>query len=228
MNFLLHRHFARAEPAADVDADAFAMGAMLPDLFRLVAPRRALLRGANVEALRESGSAEMRALGEGVAHHHRIDRWFHACAEFEAGERDLKERFLATGTRRLLLFAHPGFEMCLDGAWLRRGGDAGQIPRAHRQLVFDAAATAGLPIDAPRLARVFDAYDDGALFDDYASSAGIARRIAGMRMSFGFGAATAQDLAAWTDALAASVIAADAALGDLEASRASFLVRERP
>jgi hypothetical protein len=229
MNFLLHRLFARAERPEGVDEAPFLLGAMLPDLLRLVAPRRSRIRGVAVDALQAHAAADVRALGDGVAHHHEIDRWFHGCSVFEAGERALKERFLATGTRRLLLFAHPAFEMCLDGAWLRR--DEGVVELgviAARELVLEAARTTSIDLDELRLRRVLAAFDDGLLYDDYRSSDGIARRIAGMRAAFGFGGSSLDDLARWSEALEPSVDASGAALLELEASRTSSLLAREP
>ncbi|MFO0614195.1 MAG: hypothetical protein U0414_16505 [Polyangiaceae bacterium] len=229
MNFLLHRHFALRERPRGGDDAAYLLGAMLPDLLRLVAPRRSRIRGAAVDALRLHAASDVRALGDGVAHHHDIDRWFHGCAVFEAGERALKDRFLETGTRRLLLFAHPGFEMCLDGAWLRREAeDVGFDFAGARDLVLEAARVTDLELDPTRVARVLAALDDGMLYDDYRSSRGIARRIAGMRLAFGFGASTADDLERWSAALEPSVESAHAALCELEASRTSSLDAARP
>lgn len=223
MNYLLHRHFARREAPPGADVERVAIGAMLPDLFRLVAPRRALLRGAAIDALRAHDDVGVRALGEGVAHHHAIDRWFHGCVVFTQGERALKERFFALGTKRLLLFAHPGFEMCLDGAWLARGEAVPPVTPADRALVVEAARVADLPVDLPRLIRVLDAYGTGLLHDDYRAPAGIARRIAGMRRAFGFGDVGEADLDRWAAALVPSVAMAPEALAALERERASFL-----
>lgn len=232
MNFLLHRHFALRERPADLDPSAFSLGAMLPDLLRLVAPRRSLLRAGALDAMRAHASEDVRVLAEGVAHHHAIDRWFHGCAVFEAGERALKDRFLATHTKRLLLFAHPAFEMCLDGAWLRvhapTGGGVGLRARDALPLVNEAVKLADIAVDAARLERVLAALEDGLLHDDYRTGAGIARRVGGMRMAFGFGAPSADDLARWTDALGPSVHEADAALGALELDRGSSLGRFGP
>lgn len=229
MNFLLHRHFALLERPAELAGEAFALGAMLPDLLRLVAPRRSLLRANAIDAMRAHSDADVRVVGEGVSHHHAIDRWFHGCAVFEAGERALKDRFLATNTKRLLLFAHPAFEMCLDGAWLRvhapTGGGVGPRATDALPLVGEAARLGEIAVDAARLRRVLAALEDGLLHDDYRSSEGIARRVGGMRMAFGFGPPTADDLARWTDALVPSAVEADGALGALERDRASSLAR---
>lgn len=89
---------------------------MLPDLWRMahksVRPARA---DARIEA-----TPELSDVLAGVLHHGRADTAFHASASFHEGERTLARDLAKVGASRLSLFAHIGWELCLDGALLRR------------------------------------------------------------------------------------------------------------
>jgi hypothetical protein len=125
VNFLLHHAFASAETGSPVAG----VGAMLPDLWRMAHPRvRARSRATMGPARAEDGHDAPRAargaedeLARGVAHHLAIDAWFHATEAFGEGERRLAARLRALEVPKLALFAHAGWELCLDGAWVRRG-----------------------------------------------------------------------------------------------------------
>ncbi len=225
MNFLLHHEFALAELADDEERPAGAVGAMLPDLWRM-ADRRVRPRELDPPTI-EAHPAALRMVLAGVEHHRAIDRWFHRSRVFTEGERALRGRFYATKSSKLLLFAHPAWEMCLDGALLRARGPsavtadvAASLDRAEEALDaavdlhhFGAAgATGDRPRFESRMARIVSAARDGSLHDDYLSAEGIARRLAGMRLAFGLGAPGARELDAWTDALGEAVDEADQAL----------------
>ncbi|WP_437310494.1 hypothetical protein [Sorangium sp. So ce388] len=117
MNFLLHRHLA----ARDLGSVAAGAGAMLPDLWRMADRRVKPSRAAERPAALPPRLAEVLA---GIDHHVALDRWFHAAPVFVEGERRLAEalRGASLGAPRLGLFAHVLWEMCLDGALLRRTG----------------------------------------------------------------------------------------------------------
>ncbi len=115
MNFLLHGWLAQR----DLGDPTAALGAMLPDLWRM-AHRRAHVRTLPAGA----GGA---ALHAGLAHHARLDGWFHEHEVLHRGERALRDAMTDLTARKLGLLAHPLWEMCLDGALLRSGGlDRGQ------------------------------------------------------------------------------------------------------
>jgi len=166
VNFLLHHHFAARELSAAPRADLVAIGAMLPDLFRMARPRRHPPPAASVS---ESFSDEHRALVRGCEHHATIDKWFHASDAFALGERDLRHAFLIPESPKLVLFAHAAWEMCLDGAWLRQATieerarvqqfEAGR--RGHeRRVVVPVAADAPPPPVGERRAQPLAAVED--------------------------------------------------------------------
>lgn len=226
MNFLLHHHFAAIETIGAPHAELVAIGAMLPDLFRMAVGRRRR-GGANLVTSPES-SEQGRALLDGCEHHASIDRWFHACAPFTVGERDLRRAFLLPESPKLVLFAHAAWEMCLDGAWLRqaRASEIATVRRASKAAPFavEVAAregvTTGLDEDghqrfATRMQRIFDAFADGTIYADYESAEGIARRLLGIRSAFGLGVPSPSVFSEWTGALEPFVDRADAALREL-------------
>jgi hypothetical protein len=91
---------------------------MLPDLWRL-AHRRALPR-------RLPATLPAPRLREGLAHHAATDRWFHEAPALQEGEALLREIFASErlSAPKLSLFAHPLWELCLDGALVRSLGAA--------------------------------------------------------------------------------------------------------
>lgn len=115
MNFLLHRHLA----ARDL-GEAAGIGAMLPDLWRM-ADRR--VRPAR-DVRPDDAPPILRDVLAGIAHHVAADHAFHTAPVFVDGE----QRTLAAirdariDAPKLGLFAHVIWEMCLDGALLRREG----------------------------------------------------------------------------------------------------------
>src|SRR5262245_340267 len=117
MNFLLHHHTARAE----LGSAAGGVGAMLPDLWRM-ADRRVRPTASVTQTAGPCDSDDaFEEIQRGIEHHVAVDRWFHRAEVFRDGERMTRERFLAASARapRIGLFAHVGWEMCLDGALVR-------------------------------------------------------------------------------------------------------------
>lgn len=89
---------------------------MLPDLWRL-AHRRAHVHRLPLEPA-------LPALREGLAHHTLTDRWFHEADALHQGEQALLDAFAREQITapKLRLFAHPLWEICLDGALVRTLG----------------------------------------------------------------------------------------------------------
>jgi hypothetical protein len=231
MNFLLHRHLA----ARDLGSAGAGAGAMLPDLWRMADRRVRPSRAVEPPSSPERGLAEVLA---GIDHHVALDRWFHAAPVFLDGERRLAEALpaAAPGAPRLGLFAHVLWEMCLDGALLRRTGLAPVLDDVRAGLAAidgapgDAAASihhfqrrAPSPAGAPperaafeaRLRRICDELARGPWIAGYQNGAGLTLRVAGVRARFGLPPFTPEQharLAALLDRLAAP---ADQALDDL-------------
>ncbi len=238
MNFLLHHDFAMTELEV-AHRSVGAVGAMLPDLWRM-ADRRVRPRELPAAALVDDRSPALRALLDGIEHHRQIDRWFHRSNVFTNGEKSLRQRLFETKSPKLLLFAHPAWEMCLDGALLRERGVAVTasmlgvaLDEAHAHLAQAAdihhfehrqrPSTDRAKFDG-RMARIVAAGRGGGLFEDYLHAFGIARRLAGMRMAFGFGPPETSELDRWTAALGEALEAADAGLIGLREERARMLV----
>src|SRR5262245_409437 len=103
---------------------------MLPDLWRMadrrVRPHRDPLAAAERDAgpKEPSDPKDLADVLSGIAHHVRIDRWFHQTDVFTRGERFAADRLRAArvAAPRLPLFAHVLWEMCLDGALVRSVG----------------------------------------------------------------------------------------------------------
>jgi len=224
MNLLLHRHFARRE----VGHVAAAFGAMLPDLVRMVD------RGWRPRPERpyEAGDADVIAVLDGIAHHVAIDVWFHRREELHHGERRTAEAFRGAGAtaRRMPLLAHATWEMLLDGALARRLGperveeelraECTAFARASRLAMehHGAGTWAVSEADLERLWRAVPTLASG-----YASAEGLARRLDGLRASFGLGRADPAELGRWIEALDALAAHADATLVALETARAEAL-----
>ena len=215
MNFLFHHHLA----LRDLGAPEAAIGAMLPDLWRM-ADRRVRPAVGVIAA----GSDDPRALAPvlaGIAHHVAADRWFHHDPVFLDGEQRgvVRLRSLSADVPRIGLFAHVLWELCLDGALLDRVG-LFPVLRALRE-GFDA--TLGAASDraaalhhfdrvgrsseerasfAPRLARLCAAIADGPWIDGYQSGEGLAYRIQGVRARLGMPPVGAGEHAELADACA--------------------------
>jgi hypothetical protein len=230
VNFVLHFELARTE---DAGCDArVGLGATLPDLYRMVSRG---VRARSAERLGAALAAGLGALQRGVDHHLEADRWFHRTHVFVEGERALSRDFAAIGAHRLPLFAHAAWEMCLDGAWLRREGGEAALDAlslaigTERARVHQLAQAHGAPTDAEaftsRLERLLDVVATGALPLTYAHARGLGERVSGMRAAFGLPLPTDAQRRMLTEALEAALERADEALPRLLAAREAELAR---
>lgn len=221
VNFLLHHHLA----GRDLGRPEAAVGAMLPDVWRM-ADRRARARsgeGAHAE------SAVIRSVTEGVRHHIDADAWFHGTPAFERGESAAREALgAARETPKLRLFAHIAWELCLDGALLRRVGlesvlraVRGSIetvrPDAHHRA---AQAWTDLPAEdrrrfERRVDQILDAIAEGRWVAGYATGAGIVERLDGLRARLGLGGTSERDRERVAEALEPVQRVADSGLEEI-------------
>lgn len=222
MNFLLHHRLARR----DLPSPAAAIGAMLPDLWRMIDKR---IRPATSPIAADD--PKVTAVLAGIAHHTRADAAFHDCEAFTAGERALARELAAIDAPKITLFAHIAWELCLDGALVRRDGDA--LARALREGVADATSNEGgepatdvacrlhcearareAPADgfAARVRRFLDEIARGAWIAGYARGAVIAERVAGIRGRLGLGALATSDQERLGAILESALARADAPL----------------
>lgn len=137
MNFFGHAVMA----AFENDAPRFVLGAMLPDFSSMA--------GVRIERVHDH------ELAAGVAHHHRIDHAFHACAPFVRLCASALDTLEARGVSRAAARAvgHVGSELLLDGALSARDDALQTYARALRAALEERASD-----------RV--AFRDGALSDD--------------------------------------------------------------
>ena len=121
MNFFGHAVMAVFEN----DAPRFVLGAMLPDLSSMAGARIAHVHDEQVAA--------------GVAHHHRIDHAFHACAPFVRMCTSALETLEARGVSRAAAraVAHVGSELLLDGALSTRDDALRAYTHALRDALTD-------------------------------------------------------------------------------------------
>lgn len=230
MNFLLHHHLAWL----DLGRPEAAAGAMLPDVWRM-ADRRARARGL------EPG-ADGRGIGsvsDGVAHHLAVDTWFHRAAVFTGGETATRVALRgASDAPKMGLFAHVAWELCLDGALLRRIGTESVLrdvrasvaavrPDAHRRAAD--LHTGVEPPDRPtfelRVDRILDAITGGPWVAGYATAPGVVERLEGVRARFGFAPLSAADRNAVAGALEALEHDADAGLDAILDAQAKGVTR---
>jgi hypothetical protein len=233
VNFLLHHHLA----FLDFGRPEAAAGAMLPDVWRM-ADRRA--RARSMEPGADGGGVG--SVSDGIAHHLAVDAWFHRAAVFRDGETATREALRrARDAPKMGLFAHVAWELCLDGALLRRIGSeivlrdvraslAAVRPDAHRRAAD--LHTAVPPPDRPafevRVDRILDAIALGPWVAGYATAPGVVERLDGLRTRFGFAALSEADRDAVAWALEDLEHAADAGLDAiLDGSRAVALTGRR-
>jgi hypothetical protein len=189
MNFTLHFRLARR----DLGAPAAAVGAMLPDLWRMAHRHvRPVTR-----AVYEGSSLRVSEVMAGVA--------FHASASFHEGERAMTRALAAIEAPRLSLFGHIAWELCLDGALVRREGAAlgpevGEgvacaLELAAGESAADAAARIhhearkGEPLPVGFEARVGQMLAElgrGRWIEGYARSDVVAERLDAIRARLGF------------------------------------------
>lgn len=222
MNFLLHRHLALAhlgDPAAGV-------GAMLPDLWRMV--DRGLRPRPGVAAT-AADPPSVRGLLAGVEHHLAGDAWFHHTEVFTAGlaattARLRREPFTA---RKVVLMAHVAWELCLDGALLRRHDLDPFLAALRRDLaalaapdLATAAARHGRRPDepAPDLDNLLADLAHGQWIAGYRHGHGLTARLGGVRRRVGLEPLGEPDRERLAAALDDRLHAADAALPALLAA----------
>lgn len=214
MNFLFHRHLA----SRDAGSAIAGFGAMLPDLWRMadrrLKPRPATAAGPRGRRLATLGermeeAGKLEALLWGVEHHLAVDDLFHRGELLSEGEkvatRLLKEA--AIGGDKVLLFGHVAWEICLDGALLRRFGLATTKEGLRRELAAlgPEALEAALRHHTPELPaadrRAADAQILGMLhqlvwgewIDGYLSGIGITHRLDGVRRRLRLAPLAAED-----------------------------------
>jgi hypothetical protein len=226
VNFLLHRFLA----TRDLGSEIAGIGAMLPDLWRMVDRRVRPVSGATSS---DAGD-ELSLILSGIEHHLDVDRWFHSAEGFVEGERTMSERLRASrvDAPKLGLFAHVAWELCLDGALLRREG----FDETLQSLRDGFAAVAGPPVDRAVSLHHFDRIDrpieerrrfdqalrglfaelaQGRLIAGYRTGAGVARRIEGIRLRFGFPRFAEPDRQRLGEVFDAVASQADVALAEL-------------
>ncbi len=195
---------------------------MLPDLWRM-ADRRVRPAAAHVrERLETSDDEIVRNVLVGIEHHLEADLWFHDAPVFTEGERRTAAALRSAGTtaKKLTLFAHPLWEMCLDGALVRKLG-AETVRKALEEgfrLTERATRTA---VEIHHLAHVDDgeSYRDelharmnwltnelskGPWIKGYSEASGLVRGLEGIRRRFAlppFSVAERDALAAAIDTL---------------------------
>lgn len=198
MNFLFHRHLA----TRDLGSPLAGFGSMLPDLWRMADRRlRPQVALAPAEATRPGEAPQLAALLRGIGHHLALDLLFHRSPLLKEGEA-LANGFLREaeiGGEKVLLFGHVAWEICLDGALLRRFGLAAAKEglRAELAAIGPDPLAAALSRHAPRLSpgerRQADDNVLGMLhqlawgnwIDGYLDGRGIAQRLEGVRRRVG-------------------------------------------
>lgn len=236
MNFLLHRHLA-TRALASIEA---GHGAMLPDLWRM-ADRRVRAIPLSPSAARQETAAEAAAevdvdaaLQAGIAHHLDADAWFHGSAVFTDGERLVVERFREAGfvAPRMGLLAHITWELCLDGALVRREGlpevvsalragheRAGEAPlvrAAHRHHFgrVERSEAERVAFEG-RMRAIATRLLDGSWIGAYADASGLTDVLGAIRRRLALPALGERDRTLLARTLATVEPAADAALDDL-------------
>lgn len=196
MNFLFHRQLA----LRDTGSELAGVGAMLPDLWRMSDRRARAERGRALEALGAHDAAS--PAGEvvrGVLHHLDVDVWFHRHAAFVEGERHAAEALRALSLApRMGLFAHVLWELCLDGALVRREGEGlvGRLGAALGEVVPSLAGEAARrtvaryhELDAPaltaRVTRIAAELARGPWVLGYAEGHGVAWAVSEIRRRMG-------------------------------------------
>jgi hypothetical protein len=174
---------------------------MLPDLWRM-ADRRVR---PSLQPLAATGSPRVDEVNAGIDHHHRVDAAFHESALFRDGEAAIMRALREIPAPRLSLFGHIAFELCLDGALVRREGEA-LLEDVRAAIAVAADASAGeSPVEAAarlhyatrkseplpdrfqaRVAWLLGEVARGPWVEGYARGAQVADRIDGIRKSLGF------------------------------------------
>jgi hypothetical protein len=230
VNFVLHLHLAER----DLGSPGAGVGAMLPDLWRM-ADRR--VRAQRVRPASSGADPALDAALAGIEHHLEVDRWFHADAVFTDGERETARRLQDARLEapRAVLFAHVLWELCLDGALVRRDGLASVLdllqrgvaelgPRATERAAelhhFDRVTRdpSERAAFAARLDRIFTELARGPWIDGYQSGEGIALRLSGVRRGVGLSPLGEEDVARLADVADALLARAAGTLERIEGS----------
>lgn len=210
---------------------------MLPDLWRM-ADRRVRPRVA--EAAKEAADGALAEVLAGIAHHVAIDRWFHDDEVFVEGERLVAARIREAGVEaaRMGLLAHVTWEMCLDGALLRRVGleetlsalregfsaIEGEAERRAAEVHHFGRVERGEEARAAfaaRMKRLQEEIARGPWIEGYRHGEGLALRVTGVRVRLGLSVLEEQDRERLARAL-------DGVRGEAEGAVEEILGRETP
>lgn len=239
MNFLLHRHLALrdfrdggAETSGPVEVAS--LGSMLPDLWSLA--DRSVRARAAVDRPSTAVDPRVDALLDGIDHHLRADAWFHRHPVFREGEAELASDFrdAEVGAAKMGLLGHIGWELCLDGALLRRqgldvvleglargveaagGGKGGPLVRAveahHPDFRHDHAARHAF---VERVESLLASLLAGGWIGSYARGRGIVDRLSGVRRHVGLSPIGTADAECLAEILDRALDRADARLDAL-------------
>ncbi|MEM9555380.1 MAG: hypothetical protein AAGC60_14080 [Acidobacteriota bacterium] len=200
---------------------------MLPDVWSMADRRlRPRPRGDSSPA---STHGPVGDLLRGVDHHLWVDDWFHRHPVLAQGERALADDLHPVGVRHLPLFAHIGWELCLDGALLLRDGLETHLEPLRHAL----AETRGASLDAAlahhvesprrdastRVVELLDRIAEGPWPAGYADADGLVGRLEGVRRRVGVDPLPAIARPRVVAAFAAALERADRALPELLATR---------
>jgi hypothetical protein len=174
---------------------------MLPDLWRMAHRHVRPAHGAVVPR----NWLRLEEVMAGIAHHGRADAAFHASASFQSGEKWITRELATVGAPRLSLFGHIAWELCLDGALVRREGRAlldkvrdavgSACEKSQGESAVDAAARIhhaarkGEPLPSElnaRVGRMLVEVGRGGWIEGYAQGAVVADRLGGIRARLGF------------------------------------------
>ena len=231
MNFLLHRHLA----ATELSSRAAGVGAMLPDLWRMVDRR---VRASDEESPTDEVAGGPRGvvgeLAQGVRHHLAADAWFHGAPVFVDGERATIEALRVAEVPRSGLFAHVTWELCLDGALVRSVGAEALQWELRRALGECDGTTLDVLADRHHFARVERAPVERARFQarmrglierlavgpahewiaHYATARGVSAMVSRIRERVGLASLTDEEAGRMSAALEPLLPYADRALHD--------------
>ncbi|MDC3953922.1 hypothetical protein [Polyangium jinanense] len=226
MNFLLHRHLAEAHTGSR----AAGAGAMLPDLWRMADRRVRPCRPVEMGGLLGGRLAEVLV---GIRHHVAVDHWFHGDRVFLEGEKLVAARIREAQleAKRMGLLAHVTWEMCLDGALLRRAGfeatraaltegflaiegDFEPAATMHHFGTHERTAEERAAFDA-RMKRLRAEIERGPWIEGYQYGEGVAIRVSGVRARLGLAPLDAADHARLGQALDGVAHEADAILEEI-------------
>lgn len=211
MNFVLHAYLAQR----DLGDAAATLGAILPDLWRMVARPARTRRDVHTNE-----DDELAGVLAGIDHHLRADAWFHKTPFFTEGERATNAALATVPSEtspRLRLFAHATWEMCLDGALVRLAGEkvvrttladaihgredvAARAAELHNGEARRAAGVEDAVFRA-RMTRAFEAVESFALPAGYSTADGVSLRLVGMRAGMGFAPPETTVRDRWIEAL---------------------------